>query len=110
MKFKVREGYLSKTVIDCGIWHIQRYLIEKYGCTIAENDMYPLKWYIGTGRASCPYLIALLNAKPYMIARKLHQGGSVQEVLDRVSEYIGWRSEDAVDRSESEGKQEVRCG
>lgn len=90
MEIRAKNVCLSSTAIECGLWHIQRHLIEKYGIDTAERDMYPLQWYISTGRASMAFLHQLFNAKPFMVARKLHQGGSIEETVDRVKKYIGW--------------------
>ena len=79
---------ISKTSIDDGIWSIESYLISKYGVTTARRDIAPLRWYISTGRASCDYLRALLAAKPFVVARALHKGGSYDDVLARVSAKI----------------------
>ena len=79
---------LSSTTIETGLWHIQRHLIYKYGIVQAERDMAPLHWYISTGRASMQFLHALLDAKPFMVARKLHEGGSDQEVIGRILRYL----------------------
>lgn len=74
--------------IEDHIWRVYRYLMQKYGTKRAEIDIYPLRWYIHTGRASGAYLRAFLKAKPYMIGRKLHQGGSHDEAIARANEYI----------------------
>lgn len=57
---------------DRFLWKVERYLMRKYGCDEAESTIYPLKWYIYTGRASAEFLMRLREAKPYMIARRLH--------------------------------------
>lgn len=93
MNIKIKSEILSQTAIECGLWHIQRHLIEKHGNAIAEQDMYPLQWYIATGRASTTFLHKLFNAKPFMVARKLHQGGSMEDAIDRVKKYIGMERE-----------------
>ena len=80
-------GYIS---IETCLWHIQRYLIGKYGVDQSERDMYPLQWYVYTGRASPNFLKLLLNAKPFMIARKLHEGGSDQEIIERIKHYLNY--------------------
>ena len=76
------------TTIQDALWEIERYLMQRYGVDAARRDMYPLSWYVNTGRASVAYLRKLLSCKPYMIARKLHKGGSYDEVLDRVKAYM----------------------
>ena len=58
--------------IDKYLWDVEKYLMRKYGCDEAERTIYPLKWYIFTGRASAAFLQRLRAAKPYMIARRLY--------------------------------------
>ena len=62
--------------------------MRKYGCEAAERDMEPLHWYINTGRASTQFLGLMSIRKPYMIGRKLHEGGSYDEVINRVKQYV----------------------
>lgn len=83
---------LNKVTIETGLWHIQRHLIEKYGIDQSCRDMEPINWYINSGRASIEFIRLLLGAKQYMVARKLHQGGSTQEVITRIKRYIGYES------------------
>lgn len=80
---------ISATTIDTMLWHIQRELMHRYGCDRAARDIAPLRWYIDTGRASADFLRSLFAAKPFMVARKLHMGGSDEEVIARVKSYIG---------------------
>lgn len=75
---------------ECCLWHIQRYLIERYGVDQSYHDLSPLTWYINTGRASIGFIQKLYEAKPFMIARKLHQGGSYEDVIDRICDYIDY--------------------
>ena len=75
---------INKTSIETGLWAIERYLIKHYGTAQAARDMAPIIWYINTGRASCDYLRDLLSAKPFVIARALHKGGSYDDALARV--------------------------
>lgn len=84
---------IDRVSVEMGLWHIERHLIEKYGLDTADIDMTPLRWYIDTGRASVDFLRALLAAKPFMVARKVHQGGSYEEVITRVKKYIGWEED-----------------
>ena len=74
--------------VDNYLWETRRRLMRKYGTDESYRDIAPLSWYIGTGRASTDFLRALLSCKPFMIARKLHEGGSYEEVIQRVKEYI----------------------
>ena len=84
---------MSRTEIECGMWLIKVYMMEKYGCDAADREFYPLEWYIETGRASAQFLERLFNSKPYvkpfMIGRILHKGGSVDEAIGRIKAYIG---------------------
>lgn len=70
------------------IWEVRHRLMLKYGRVESLIDIAPLTWYIETGRDSADFLRALLSCKPFMIARKLHEGGSYEEVMRRVKEYI----------------------
>lgn len=79
---------MNKTMIDTCLWSIQRELMHRYGCDQAERDMWPLWWWINTGRASTPFLRALVNARPVLVARDLHKGGSYDEVVQRVERRI----------------------
>lgn len=84
---------LGRTTIERNIWKIQRVLLEKYGTAQAASDVATLVWYIETGRASADYLRKLFAVKPFLIARRLHLGGSYDEALERVSKCIGWTQE-----------------
>ena len=84
---------VNATTIDTGLWTIQRCLMNKYGVDTARRDMEPLKWYIETGRASVTFIASLLDAKPFMIARILHKGGSYDDVLKRIKKYVGYVEE-----------------
>ena len=81
----VSIDYIS---VDNYLWEVRHRLTLKYGTNESASDIAPLSWYIGTGRASTDFLRALLSCKPFMIARKLHEGGSYEEVMRRVKEYI----------------------
>ena len=79
---------ISPMTTDNALWTIERCLMLKYGTLQAQKDMDPLRWYIFTGRCSISFLRAVINAKPFMIARKLHEGGSTEEAIDRVRRYL----------------------
>lgn len=85
----MKEISVNRTSIETCLWHIERHLIDKYGPTEAGVEIAPLRWYIYTGRASTDFIRALMKAKPFMVARKLHMGGSIQEAVDRIKKYIG---------------------
>lgn len=80
---------ISETAIDNCLWAIHDELQKRYGWRIAYRENAPLCYYINSGRASADFLHRLLDAKPFMVARKLHQGGSDDAVIRRVKEYLG---------------------
>ena len=90
MKITSNLIYISDTMIETTLWHIQRAIMNRYGFAQSERDISPLKWYINTGRASLDFLNKLIEAKPFMIGRKLHEGGSYEEAINRVCKYIGY--------------------
>lgn len=81
---------MSKEAIECGMDNIKRYMMFKWGCDAADREFYPLEWYVGTGRASTQFLEKLFDAKAFMIGRILHKGGSVDETIQRIKNYIGY--------------------
>lgn len=84
-----KQVSISYEVVDRVVWEIQRHLMGQYGTDQAIRDISPLTWYINTGRASTGFLLALVQAKPFMIARRLHKGGSHNEVIARIKKFLG---------------------
>lgn len=78
---------------DDYLWDIKKYLMNKYGVDQAERDIDPLAWYIKTGRASVRFLNLLYKKKPFLIARKLHGGGSYDDIINSIKVYIGYQKE-----------------
>lgn len=76
------------TKTDRIINSIYMHLLEKYGPDQAERDIYPLAWYINSGRANAAFINKLDEVKPFMIARRLHKGGSVEQQIDRVCSFL----------------------
>lgn len=70
------------------LWNIEKYMMQKYGVDAAQREIDPLKWYIYTGRAPLAFLYGIEAARPFMIARILHKGGSYNEALDRIKAYL----------------------
>ena len=93
MNITMKPVSISATAIDTGLWAIQRYGMRHYGTDAAAQDIAPLKWYVNTGRGSLEFLRLLLNAKPFMVARRLHEGGSYDEAIRRVMDYIGFKAD-----------------
>ena len=94
MKLRTTTNYVSGTVIGSYLWQVKRYMMGKYGCGTADREIDPLVWYISTGRAPTQFIGLLIQKKPYMIGRILHKGGSTDEAIARVKEYIGFEEED----------------
>ena len=88
------EIAINSRSIECCLWSIKRYNMQKYGVDAADRDNAPLEWYIATGRASTEFIRKLMYAKPFMIARKLHMGGSYTDALQRIKAYIGYENSD----------------
>lgn len=84
---------MNATSIETMLWHIQREDMQRHGCDIAERDMQPLFWYINTGRATTQFLHCLMSARPVLVARDLHKGGSYEEVINRVCKRIKYERE-----------------
>lgn len=64
---------------------VSKYKIPYHIATIMVSD---LEWYTDTGRASVNWCNHLLKAKPFMVYRRILKGGSTNEVIARVTEYI----------------------
>ena len=88
MEIRPTTIYISRTLIDNYIWNVKLYMMKHYGCDNADCEIDPLAWYINTGRASVDFLGRLVTKKPYMIGRLLHKGGSYDETIKRIREYI----------------------
>ncbi len=89
MAIKPANTHLSKTLIDSTLWAIERSML-KTGRTLDDTDrlMYPLNWYIATGRAPTRWILCLCNCKPHIIGNMLAKGGSDDEVIGRLKAYI----------------------
>ena len=81
---------MGQDTIDRKLNEIFSYLLRKHGWAEADNAIYPLQWYIYTGRASTAFLHKLFSEKPYVIGRVLFAGGTVDEVIYRVKKHIGY--------------------
>lgn len=87
---KNQEISVNATSIETFLWNVQRELMDRYGVDAASREIEPLRWYVDTGRASTPCIRKMMEAKPFMLARKLHQGGSDDEIIKRVQKYLGY--------------------
>lgn len=84
----MKHPAIDHATVDEYLWQVKKRLY-KYGVDVANDETAPLYWYINTGRAYMEFPIALVQAKPFMIARKLHEGGSYNEAIGRIKRYLG---------------------
>lgn len=66
----------------------EKIMWKRHGITEGSNLLYPLKWYINTGRASADYVHRLADAKSKDIVAILEAGGSVEDVCRGIKDYL----------------------
>lgn len=93
------EKSISYWVVDNYIWKVQQKIIEKYGYTYDQsyNVVYPLSYYVNTGRASAEFLRNVQYVKPYVMARilaKKYENGTVDECIAAIKN----KTEETVNR------------
>ena len=74
-------------IIEKNMWEIKKSL---YKLGNADIEIYPLEWYVYTGRAGSQFLKTLFAQKPFVIARILHKGGTTEEVIYNIKKKIKW--------------------
>ena len=84
MKLSATTTAISMTLIDSYLWSVRKYLRGKLGVDAGDREVYPLVWYINSGRASTDFLGRLVQERPYVIGRLLMKGGSVDEAVERI--------------------------
>lgn len=82
----MRRNSISHLVINKYLWDVQNNIINKHGYSFDQsyNVLYPLSYYINTGRASAEFLHNVQYVKPYVMARVLAKGyehGTVDECI-----------------------------
>ena len=82
---------ISKNAIDNYLWRVEYSLMRKYGTQMAKYYMYPLTWYIGSGRAPMPFIRAMMRKRPHLIGRVLVRNGSVDDIINGLKEYLSYR-------------------
>lgn len=70
------------------LMEIERWLMTRYGVDAASRMLYPLAWYVNTGRAIADFLRRLYEAKTFVVGRLLAKEGSVDETVNRVKARI----------------------
>lgn len=86
------QRMFSSWQIDDAIFSIKMKIWKKTSSKESESLIAPLEWWINTGRASTPFLKALVfttERQKLTIANKLVQGGSYEEAIKRVRDYLG---------------------
>lgn len=61
---------------------------------LGTDPVYPLLWYISSGRLPTPSLRKLLSVHPDIIARILLSGGSDQEIMMKILRRLGFETEE----------------
>ena len=86
----MKRHSISTASLDAYLFVVRMYLFN-HGCGFDEAGVViaPLEWYVNTGRASTEFLHALVDAKIYMVARRLRGDGTYDEVLGRIHKLLG---------------------
>lgn len=72
----MKRNSISHLVIDEYLWDVRNDITRKHGYSFDQsyNVLYPLSYYINTGRASTEFLHNVQYVKPYVMARVLVKG------------------------------------
>ena len=84
---------ISLTGIDAYIWDVQRYIMDHKGVDASNRMIYPLKWYINTGRASNAFLRKLFEISPSRIARICMGTGSDDEIIGKIKRVTNYSTD-----------------
>lgn len=82
----MERNSISHLVIDKYLWDVQDKIMKKHGYSFDQsyNVLYPLSYYINTGRASSEFLHNVQFVKPFVMARllvKKYEHGTVDECI-----------------------------
>ena len=82
----MERNSISHLVIDKYLWDVQNRIMKKHGYSFDQsyNVLYPLSYYINTGRASAEFLHNVQFVKPFVMARllvKKYEHGTVDECI-----------------------------
>lgn len=87
------------TKSDYYLRDVWEYIIRKelWNITQTDNAVYPLKWYIDTGRASAEFLRRMYAIRPFLIGRLLvrasREHATVDETVTLIKNKIGMEDE-----------------
>ena len=89
-KLTYSEASICWNNIEAYLWEVTTAVQKQCACNIstAEALAEPLKWYVYTGRASCDFLHKMIKTKPFMIARRLAKGGSTDEAVASIKNFL----------------------
>lgn len=86
---------VSSTQIDNVLLEIRKRIQAKTGDLMqTDKALYPLDWYISTGRAPTDFPRLLVNCSSRQfttIANRLIKAGTVEDAINSVCAYIGFR-------------------
>lgn len=82
----MERNNISHIAIDKYLWDVQDRIMKKHGYSFDQsyNVLYPLSYYINTGRASAEFLHNVQFVKPFVMARllvKKYEHGTVDECI-----------------------------
>lgn len=60
------------------------YLTKHHTLAETERILYPLQWYLFTGRAGYDFRQAFHAAKPFMVARRLEKASTDEEAINNL--------------------------
>ena len=79
---------ISRTRIDAELWKIRMELAKELGFDESGRKMYPLTWYVNTGRASIGFLRDLFSADKKRIVNALKSSGCEDEAIRKIKKII----------------------
>lgn len=84
---------IDTLTIDEYVWNVRNIIVKKHGYGIDQsyNVLYPLTYYINTGRASAQFLHDMQHVKPFVMARILANGyesGTVDECIAAIKKKV----------------------
>lgn len=76
--------------LDAYTWDVMRSLCKRSPYSEAERIMYPLRYWIFTGRITTEESKRLVERQPYMIGRILtkHYPGSIDDAVKALKAYV----------------------
>ena len=79
---------ISRARIDAELWEIRMALAKELGFDESERKMYPITWYVNTGRASIEFLRNLFSADKTRIVNALKSSVCEDEAIRKIKKII----------------------